>query len=446
MFSQYYDIKIKEFEERIASIEKSRISCRKFSLFERIFNRKKMNDYMDKFYAKERVLNRRLSDAQGELDFFKRNVEGLKSIREIKKEQVEEIQELIKTGKIKYVLDKSDEFISDLYEGSASRQYREENPFKNLDDFILVHKTNFLPINDKICTPKSTKAKDPIEFEFRGKKYFANRFVANDTIHFAVNGPVADMPFDGSWENRKYAVLVSLEEVDKSNLVGVRSEDTYFDGDVSLGKKYYILVPKSEEKEESNIFNINPNPNATIVYYDGIPLDQAIDLLITYTGRKREDVGNHGWYNEHSELFANEILKEYNIPRALIHFDSEYMIKRCMENSANIVVAIFEELKSRGLEPTNEELSQIVKNFNVPASYGSDFIEMFDKYYLPMFRKYGYDIPEEILVDERLKEPLWRKNREPNCDIINEYIFECIRNGKKLNIDKSLNEKNGESL
>ena len=47
-------------------------------------------------------------------------------------------------------------------------------------------------------------------------------------------------------DNRKYAVIVSLQDVDKNNLYGVYQEDTVFLGDVNLGKKYYILIPRNE--------------------------------------------------------------------------------------------------------------------------------------------------------------------------------------------------------
>lgn len=231
----------------------------------------------------------------------------------------------------------------------------------------------------------------------------------------------------GNWDMCKYAVLVSAQEVDKSNLVGIRPEDTYFDGNVSLGKQYYILMPKAEINNKMP--GLNPNPNATIVSYDGLSLDEAIFSFIAYTGRKPERISSDQWVTNDFQ-YVEPVLAEHKIPRAASHFGSKYMLQRIMENSANKIIAISDFLKQNNLNPTNEELEEIItvycKEDNLAGEWRMEEIDILEKYYLPVFKKHGYSI---TIPEEEKKNLRDFKGKESKVDIINKYVVQSIQNG-----------------
>lgn len=74
---------------------------------------------------------------------------------------------------------------------------------KNLDDLIMVHKTNFLPQNGIIRTACDTKAMRKDNICLNNKQYNYEFRAGNNSIHFAINGPVSSH-FYGNWDSTKF--------------------------------------------------------------------------------------------------------------------------------------------------------------------------------------------------------------------------------------------------
>lgn len=428
--------KLEELEEQESRLRKQLIPYKKFKLFSNPFRR----DDSEQFYTVfDMIFKRReLKEYRNRKDSIERQVEFELSKIDDERKHWTEVQKEERKCYLDWGSDGQDimqffrnsETVLDTHDRNISRmeEFKGEDAFTGLDSLLLVHKTNFLPIGDTLYTSRSTKRQEPIRFIFRGKEYTTNFFVQNNATHFTLNGPVANHDA-GSWQNCKYAVIVSLQDVDKSNLYGVQPEDTVFLGNVNLGKKYYILVPKSEIKWNKN--NTNPNPNATIIGYDGIDLDEAIVKTIGLLGKKEKIVTNNGWFEPDYRIhdwndYVSPILEEHEISTSGGFFTAEYEVEKRLRNYASISIAILNFLKDNNLTPTIEEIEGILARAahlsKATITFGEGDTNLYNKYCLQMFRENGFNIPEEILLDENVVCQDWEREKKG----INKNRFEVI--------------------
>ena len=112
---------------------------------------------------------------------------------------------------------------------------RSEVKIGSPEELIGVHKSNYLMNGGIIQTPKSTGAKQEKTIEIKGKEYPISNKVGNDTTHISFNGPVetaAGSLRESSWVDSKYVFLAPFRNIDPSNIINIRPEDTQFDGDL----------------------------------------------------------------------------------------------------------------------------------------------------------------------------------------------------------------------
>ncbi|MBS3054283.1 MAG: hypothetical protein J4431_01990 [Candidatus Aenigmarchaeota archaeon] len=112
---------------------------------------------------------------------------------------------------------------------------------QNPEELVAVHVTDAFPEGGVIRT----------SFSHEPTAYW------RETIHFALNGPVESHEF-GTWERRRYAVLIPLDGLIKSvgtkRILGLKPEDTYVLGDVELPEGSLVVA--------GNIFNMPRSADA----------------------------------------------------------------------------------------------------------------------------------------------------------------------------------------
>lgn len=263
--------------------------------------------------------------------------------------QVDMLEQIINQGSEEVVLDKqdTDKTLKHLY------YVNKENKIEDIADIALVHKTKFCPRKNKIETGMETEATTVTQMEFSGKKYDVEYMVGQNSIHFALNGPVGDHDY-GSWSDCDIAIIIPFDKVDKTNLLAVAPADTYFEGGVTIPEGSVILCSESKVAELKN--NVK---NVQIIAYKNTALDDAIKCVLHVKGYKVKGVSNHSWYpcnstlsETNSEARQDEknlvnIREKYNLPGKELHWASKNAFERNMFRSfsflLNLVKLVLEE-------------------------------------------------------------------------------------------------------
>ena len=449
MLKQYYEEKIPELIAEKERIHNQIIPYRQFTLFDRIFRRKEIREYNDK------VANSTPNNTlESEIAMIEEEINRLEEEKKSGKPTPATIEDLVSRsskGEMEFTLEAGDEAIG-IYMRNNIRdtigdiaKTKRLQTFKGLDDFMLVHKTEYFPVNDTIRTPKTTNAQRETTFNFRGEEYTVSSTVGNNSTHFALNGPVSNHFYGAEkWDTAKYAIVANFADVDRDNLLAINLEDTYFEGDVHFNKPYFIFKPKAEVEQEKQMnLDKNTNPNAIVIPYEGISLDEAIRSFIACIGKKPTIISNNNWTeNEDYIKSAKNALAPFKTGKIYeggAHTNSKNMRKSFFEERANIMVDIYETLQSKGLDPSFDELKEIAKNLEHRSSNFRDETEMINKYYMGALEAKGYRIPENAIQDSRLSVPIWARpgnNQDDNykyesdLDILDEYFIKGLLGGK----------------
>ena len=261
----------------------------------------------------------------------------------------DEISEIIKSG---IELD-----LSDVEYLNSKKYDNESKHIERIEDILLVHKTDFAPIKGVIYSPKSTNAKKKDTFMFNNKEYEYEYLAENDTLHFCLNAHVTDHDL-GHWEDRKYAVILPFDKVNKENLIRTDPHDTYFLNEVILPEGSTIICPENDKEKISK-----QNPNVEIITYNNsISLDQAIECVILYKGYKIQEVNTHGWidYHENHADDDTDNLKTIQIENNLVdkereHYSSELLLSARLRRICNKTVAFINCLIDNNLEEIDDK-------------------------------------------------------------------------------------------
>lgn len=119
----------------------------------------------------------------------------------------------------------------------------QEKEYKGLEDFILVHKTDFIPIQSKIKSAKDSQALVNKQIILNGKEYNYMYARERNTVHFAVNDEVYSHAY-GNWDNSKYAVLIPLIDIPKEKVGMFSSVDTFTNRNSRYHRKFMDIMPK----------------------------------------------------------------------------------------------------------------------------------------------------------------------------------------------------------
>ena len=163
----------------------------------------------------------------------------------------------------------------------------------DIDKYVLVHLTDYMPNNNTIYTPFSTN-KSMYENKLLIKSY-------RDTVHFAVNGRVGSHGF-GDWSNKKYAIIIPLKSFLKKNgdrVLNSRVEDMYIDGSAILPHDAFILCPESELEA------LNTSNNLNVVGVPGDNVVPYVDDVLKHLGYHTYDIGAWGYIDDTDRNIQN---------------------------------------------------------------------------------------------------------------------------------------------
>ena len=329
------------------------------------------------------IFNKRKNDMLLYLgNYIKRLENIIEKLKTIDFEESKEIEQLISLG---VDLDSSD---YEYFKRSKTKNLKRK--IEKIDDLILVHKTNTLPKEGTLYSPRDGHAKSHDKFVLNDKEYNYEYLVGNNTLHFCLNGPVTNHSY-GSWADRRYGILIPAYNVERHNLIRFEPEDTYFQNKLKLPKGSMIICPSSERENASK-----QNPDVDIITYDeSITLSEAIECAIYYKGYKVKEITNNNWFEIMGEDDVNNLskIKEENniIDYEERHYYSDNLKYARLESLCNRTASIIKCLIENNLEDIDtENLSNILNG-----------IHLFGE---PKFYKNDYTLYLTILIDQIRKE------------------------------------------
>lgn len=230
----------------------------------------------------------------------------------------------------------------------------ENSGMEKMKPYVLVHKTDYYPCEERIKTTEEASAPGSYKFSLDkiGSLQFKN---ARQTIHFAVNGEVGSHSM-GNWQTSKYAILIPFPMMPISQLKCGNSVDTYIKGGLQLPKGTIILCPREKMEEVKKA-----NPSIEVFGYEGEYVTGYANALISMLGYEQQSVGAWSWQNEEAQKKYYQDLKEANLN---VHtLNHTYTIDKLNE-SVFTEYSLFENLLKKiiddGILLTNEEIEQLL--------------------------------------------------------------------------------------
>lgn len=257
----------------------------------------------------------------------------------------QEAFKFLKDNNAEIVLTEEDK--DNLYSKDKSKR-----EYKSTDDFILVHKTDYIPEDSRIRTSKESGVQAKSEMKIGDEYYNYYYSSERDTIHFAVNAEVGDHEY-GSWHNCKYAVLIPFNGIPKERMGVVAAQDTFTKGGVNLPDNAYILCPKGEKEKLQK-----KNPNITIIEYDGPNVSGYADALVRGLGYREESCGKWGWANkEHNQKF-DEIMEKEGFEVGIPHMYSRFKKSDEEKESVHQIIAKSKLMKEKNVIKSKKDLNE----------------------------------------------------------------------------------------
>lgn len=271
-----------------------------------------------------------------------------------------------------------------------------ENGIENMKSYVLVHKTDYLPINNKIVTPKESDMEyNSIILDRIGSIQYKN---ARNTIHFSVNGEVGSHGF-GNWNNCKYAILIPFKNIPVNQLRCSVTVDTFIEGGLKLPETAYFLCP--EDKIE--IVKKN-NPNINVIGYKGKTVSGVADLMVSMLGYKLERVGKFRWTNsKDQETFEEDLSQSGLNVREEWHMYTKEKFEEDYFNQVNLFMAFLKKIVDEKIELNEEEINELSSRFSSSLDKNSiqkdnylKYSKMFYSYIVNFLESYGINITKQI--------------------------------------------------
>lgn len=176
-----------------------------------------------------------------------------------------------------------------------------------VDDYILVHGTNYFPKNGMISSSQKKRVMEKLnQADWYGVNEYA--YYDRNTIHFAVNGYVSDHS-SGTFSGRPYIVLDPMKNhIDQ--IITLRPEDTFTYGSVFLSKDVIILI---DESKFSKIYKeykdeIDKNKNHIVLFRGNG--EKVVQKMLILLGYKPRIIGEHSFFNNFDDAILNIEFKE----------------------------------------------------------------------------------------------------------------------------------------
>lgn len=238
--------------------------------------------------------------------------------------------ELLKANNIPIVLSEDDKKLENI--GMADR--------KGFDEYVLVHKTQYPPNNDRIQSVKEAQIFGSDTITLSGQEYRYSFQKERDTVHFAVNGEVEEHLYGNNWDQSKYIVLIPLKDIPKETIGAANEVDTFTNGGVNLTTDTVILCPESEVEKINK-----SNKKAMVVGYEGENARGYGNAMVPILGCLRQGIENWEWNSENaSKEFRN--LMEANGINTLHHTYTKEAYEENARTANNALSALLNVLKS----------------------------------------------------------------------------------------------------
>lgn len=178
----------------------------------------------------------------------------------------------------------------------------EGKEIKSIDDLVLVHVTDYVPEGGVIHSPKDAGVK--FQEEFEGIQYKLPR--QRRTVHFTMNGAIDGVEhIGGSWNNKKYAIIIPINKINKEEFVGGLTVDFYSKNSVQIPEGAYILC---SEEERKNIQN-EVGDGIDVIGVEGEYIDGYTPILLQELGYKNETISSGwGWPDKKDNEAARKII------------------------------------------------------------------------------------------------------------------------------------------
>lgn len=256
---------------------------------------------------------------------------------------------ILMEDRIKYIDATNTEIIEDSL-NSTNKEY-------SINDCVIVRTTDVFPFDGIVQSPINGNAYGfgsslyfgEIVSEMLRNKYL-NRFTNEEeeknffkelheyevvfetlrrTVHFTINGLVGSTAY-GNFDNKPFVIIDPLKYHLDNSIRGMRVEDTYFEGDLSLSNESAIVI------DEGTYNKISEDPKYSndlakfkIYVYKGNQ-QNAVSLALNDMGYDSFMVSSNGYVNGidgHSRAskmydFVNEYIKNNNISNER-HFYSQ---------------------------------------------------------------------------------------------------------------------------
>lgn len=170
----------------------------------------------------------------------------------------------------------------------------------SVDDFVMVHATDFFPENHTIKSSNKSKAEYTMVID--EKKY--DLLDPRDTVHFAVNGRVSSHKY-GNWDDKKYIIIEPLNK-HLEKIVGFNVEDSWIRTEIPLSNKTILMVEESEYEKLTDI----QKSEYQIVLFKGDSV-LCVQKLLIMLGYKPQEITPDGWINLDNAAKVNSYMKEH---------------------------------------------------------------------------------------------------------------------------------------
>ena len=252
-----------------------------------------------------------------------------------------EAMKLLEANGITPILDESDR---EIFE--RPRNYQSKN------DLIMVHKTDFIPKNNRLSTQKEAGVERNLKVNLDGKDYEFSYLIERDTVHTSMNDEVSSHMF-GEWDHCRYTVLQPFAEVANEKIGATVPNDTYTKGGIDLTANAWILCPANQVDEVKK-----ENPSVHVLGYQGENSAGLAAPFLSQLGYRAEKVGMWGWEDEQSQNQFFQLAEKENL-KVQQHNDSveseteDYLI------ACNKTISIMKMLRENNLINNLEDYQRI---------------------------------------------------------------------------------------
>lgn len=252
-----------------------------------------------------------------------------------------------------------------------TKEYNDGKQYTSLDELVMVHKTRYLPNEDKIINSRNSNVTSTNSFVLSKETLGYKMKSFRNTVHFCLNGEVGNHSM-GNWSNLKYAVVQPITENISNKIASMVPVDTYIDGNVTLDGAY-ILCP-IKEKEEAK----KRNPNSTIVGYEGNSVDHYADLLVTLLGYQNEKAGAWSWVNTRGNERISSVIEKHGYRENYHTYSPEEERDDTLERKYAVdqIMKVIREKVTNGeisIMEAYEESENIFERFNVSSLMNKGF-------------------------------------------------------------------------